>query len=418
MGVTGGGVASQLPRTRGLFVKSANRPALGARFRRKVMVSKIKAVLVTAAAVSTLALSMPAFGQDAAASEGDNDVDTPTLLAYLGLTAADGKNTVGEGAGGIEGHMLASVMAIKAADKVIEHVKGGKEPVVLLAGNEVFSLAEYYQADRQLKLLEDDTKRFMKQVAVTRCLMPGSLVAPFASLDSIKTITSTPLTEKADKFDFQVSDVLGAFRTSSSFSPVSVTLGTQLFKNAILSRNNAGVVWVNPGDISQPTGGDGFIDKFISLRNDLVPFADGKCDKTDEAIKKAATALLTRVDGLTASKEGAPSLLDKAAVAATILSTHKAIKVLRVDVDKAGGTLVNTSNIFTSLGVPGITMRGGMVVTYRLVDPITGSTDKAGIINCRVPKRLLKSITSKDIGLDAVTCSPPGVPTETEKARR
>jgi hypothetical protein len=379
---------------------------------------EMKAILA-AAAISAFALATPAFGQEAAATEGDDDVDTPTLLAYLGLTAADGKNTVGEGAGGIEGHMLASIMAIKAADDVIKSVQaGGSKTVVLLAGNETFSLAEYYQADRQLKLLEGDTKRFMQQVAVTRCLTPGSLVAPFASLDSIKTITSTPLTEKADKFDFQVSDVLGAFRTSTSFSPVSVTLGTQLFRNAILSRPDPGVVWVNPGDISQPTGGDGFIDKFISLRNDLVPFADGKCDKTDEAIKKAATALLTRVDGLTASKEGAPSLLDKAAVAATILSTHKAIKVLRVDVDKAGGTLVSTSNIFTTLGVPGITMRGGMVVTYRLTDPITGSTDKAGIIICRVPQRLLKSITSEDIGLDAVTCSPPGVPSEEEGTGR
>lgn len=380
------------------------------------MIKATKTSFVAALAGSALACSMPAFGQDMAGGDGGDDTETATLLAYLGLTAASGENTVGEGAGGIEGHMLAAAMAMKAAKLVVTQ-SAASGPVVLLNGTETLSLGDAYQARRQLAYLEDETLRFLRQVAQTRCRLPDSPLTPQAFTGEFESLKSFTESAEPKKFTFQPSDGLGLARTSSSFTPVSVTLGAQLFKNAILafppqtivvdqkdpSKNIEGT-WIIPSELSQPTGGNGLIDKFNSLRKTLVPYADGECDKVDEAIKKSAKTLLDRVDGLVASKEGAPSLLDRAAQAESILSAGKDLKVLRVDVDRAGGTLVNTSNVFTTLGFPGVTIRGGMVVTYRLTNPTNGQTLSSGIINCRVPKKLLKTITSKAIDLNAVTC--------------
>lgn len=299
--------------------------------------------------------------------------------------------------------MLAAAMAMKAAKLVTdEPMVSGR--VVLLNGSETLSLAEAYQARRQLDLLESDTNRLAMQVAVTRCLSPGTKVAPSAFFESTKSVLAVPLTQEPKKFDFQPSDFLGAFRTSSSFSPVAVTLGSQLFKNAILAQPAGTAKWVIPGDINQPTGGETLIKRFTGVRETLIPFADGKCDKIDEAIKKAAMTLLGRADGLAASKDGAPSLLDRAVQAESMLAGEGDLKVLRVDVDRAGGTLVNSSNIFTTLGLPGVTMRGGMVVSYRLTDPKDGKPKTSGLIICRVPQKLLKTITSKAIKPDDVTC--------------
>jgi hypothetical protein len=347
------------------------------------MIKATKTSFVAALAGSALAFSAPVFAQDTAGGDGGDDTETASLLAYLGLTAASGQNTVGEGAGGIEGHMLAAAMAMKAAKKIAEdgNLSG---PVILLNGAETLSLGETYQAQRQIEILESEKDRFARQLAPAGCPAPA---VKFFGLDEVQV---------------QPSDILGAFRTSSSFTPVSVNFGPQLFKNAMLAQKKAGLTWVIPGDVQQPTGGQGLAARFVRLREFWIPYADGKCD--NEAVKKAAATQLARVDGLAASKEGAPSLLDRAALAESILSAGTDLKVLRVDVDRAGGTLVNSSNVFTTLGFPGVTIRGGMVVTYRLTNPTNGQTLSSGIINCRVPKKLLKTITSKDIALDDMTC--------------
>lgn len=365
-------------------------------------------LILAATALFTVGLAAPANGQDSPAGDGGDDTETKTLLAYLGLTAAAGENTVGEGAGGIEGHMLAAAMASKAAGLILADTAIAGD-VVLLSGTETFSLGDSYQANRQLTLLESETRRFVTQVAGTRCILPGSKVAPQAVDPGTKSVTAIPLAQPEKKFDFQVSDALGAFRTSSSFSPVSVTLGPQLFKNVLLAKPKAGVTWVIPGDLNQPTGGEELLKTFTGVRESLIPFADGKCDGTDAAIKKEAATLLARADGLAASKEGAPSLLDRAVVARSMLSSgsgtpDKVLKVLRVDVDRAGGTLVSSSNVFTTLGIPGVTIRGGLVVTYRLTDPVNGQRHSAGTIICRVPQKLLKRITSEAIDPKSVTC--------------
>jgi hypothetical protein len=349
------------------------------------MINATKTSFVAALAGSALAFSMPAFGQDTAGGDGGDDTETATLLAYLGLTAASGQNTVGEGAGGIEGHMLAAAMAMEAAEKIVKDDKL-KGPVILLNGNETLSLGEFDQATRQIEFLESEKDRFAGQLGPTGCPVPA---VKFSGLGDAEA-------------QVKPSDLIGAFRTSSNFTPVSVTFGPQLFKNAMLAQKKDGLTWVIPGDVQQPTGGQELAARFVRLREFWMPYADGKCD--NEAVKKAAATQLARVDGLAASKDGAPSLLDRAALAESILSAGKDLKVLRVDVDRAGGTLVNSSNVFTTLGFPGVTIRGGLVVSYRLTNPTNGQALSSGIINCRVPKKRLQTITSKAIDLDDMTC--------------
>ena len=160
-----------------------------------------------------------------------------------------------------------------------------------------------------------------------------------------------------------------------------------------------------PAEIVQPSGGSALVDQLAANRALVGVYADGKCnglqnvdDESEKRIVAAAKAIQSRADGVTLSKEGAPSLLDRAIRAASIAEPDTPVRILRYEVDKSGGTVINSSNIWTSLGIPGVTIRGGLILSYRMMDPTTGRTDAAGLIVCRMPKRLLMSVTESDLG--------------------
>jgi hypothetical protein len=56
--------------------------------------------------------------------------------------------------------------------------------------------------------------------------------------------------------------------------------------------------------------------------------------------------------------------------------------ILRVHVDKAGGSLVNTKNIATTFGVDPLKVSGAVVASYIMTDPKTGFVTTAGILSC------------------------------------
>lgn len=327
------------------------------------------------------------------------ETDTPTLLAYLGLSAADGKTTVGDNAAAVEAHMLASAMAIKAASKIKERVKtaAGTSRVVLLVGDEKFSLAPYYQTLNAIASLNSDAQIFIDKARAAGC---GDVGGP-------------ALTQPTQRdFDFTASDIIGAFRTSTTLSAAPVTVGLELLKSAMAvpTTSQTGITWVSPADVMQPSGGQALRDDLGRARARIRPYSSGACDKVDKEISKAADALLAASNALTASKDAAPSLLEQASQLAGLIEDNRPIRVLKVDMAKAGGTLVNTSNIWTSIGFPGLTMRGGLVATYRLIDPVSGQTEAAGIVACRYPKRLLQTINARALETGKVACDevPPG----------
>ncbi len=112
--------------------------------------------------------------------------------------------------------------------------------------------------------------------------------------------------------------------------------------------------------------------------------------KTDQA--KAAVALADAYSKeLTTpgEKTGVSPLGSAVQASAALNRTTEADRVpyiLRVTVEKAGGTAITRGNIWYTLGFPGAaTVSSGLLTSYRLVDPSTGITHSAGFVRCVIP---------------------------------
>lgn len=67
-------------------------------------------------------------------------------------------------------------------------------------------------------------------------------------------------------------------------------------------------------------------------------------------------------------------------------------KIVRIWVNKAGGSLINTKNIVTMLGVDPVKVSGGMVVSYSMVNAATGSIESSGLLTCQTSLASLRKI--------------------------
>ena len=124
-------------------------------------------------------------------------------------------------------------------------------------------------------------------------------------------------------------------------------------------------------------------------------------DAADEAQEKAAAdeqdelkALLARYDSLT-TRLLTP---DKAGVAPLAFAARlqKLLQgdpyVLRVNTEKAGGTLLKRTNVVTAFGGESVFVSGGLVSSYQLTDPRTGEMIGAGVVTCRTTLTSLKRV--------------------------
>ena len=59
--------------------------------------------------------------------------------------------------------------------------------------------------------------------------------------------------------------------------------------------------------------------------------------------------------------------------------------ILHLQVERSGGTLLTSKNLWTALGAPAITLSGGTIVSYRLFERRTGRLATGGTIICRTP---------------------------------
>ena len=57
--------------------------------------------------------------------------------------------------------------------------------------------------------------------------------------------------------------------------------------------------------------------------------------------------------------------------------------ILTIKTEKAGGTLLKRTNLVTALGGETAFVSGGLVTSYRLVNPVDGRVLNAGVLVCR-----------------------------------
>lgn len=306
-----------------------------------------------------LQLSVPANAAD------DEDV---AILAALGLTAATGKTEVKDKGGELESYILSSYLLKSAATAIVKDVPAGQ--YALLAENDKYDLSKLAMVRTRILWLREKTDQ---ATAACRGIQRPSITEGVS--------TGFPSIAQA---------VTGALKTDTTLSGIEVSIADQMLLNAIAARS--------PGSFVVPAEATGFDPAGSALAASLFGIAKDLADLPNkekclaDADRKASyKALVDTVDAMLApGKDGAPSLLESALMVEALSAQN--LKVLRVKIIKAGGSVVNRSNIWTTLGANGLTISGGLIATYRVVDPTNGSISKSGTVVCRTAARSMQQI--------------------------
>ncbi|MCP5395804.1 MAG: hypothetical protein H6918_03565 [Sphingomonadaceae bacterium] len=300
------------------------------------------------------------------------DEEETTLLAGIGLTAASGKTELKEGAGDIEAHIVNAVLLKKAAGFLNTNVVGAPKKVILLAGDTTADFRHFALVDAQVKRVELGTSEL-----VGHCQRGTSI-----SLDDPSGLTLSGRNLVTAGFDM--------LKTDREISGVSIDVDTQMLSNLVLAQDTS--KFFLPGEAAF-AGADStsLLERIGVADKQLKSLAGSACVKKDP--NKAVYEKLTATTKALAApgKDGAPSAIEKA----DLLSPLSGIEdVLRVKVVKAGGTLINRNHVLTTIGIDGVTLSSGLVLTYRLSKRDTGKVEQSGVILCRTGGYKLRTINS------------------------
>jgi hypothetical protein len=85
-------------------------------------------------------------------------------------------------------------------------------------------------------------------------------------------------------------------------------------------------------------------------------------------------------------------------------------RVLRVAVEKGGGSILKRSNVWTALGAPAVGITGALVVSYSLTEPRSGQLLRSGYLVCRTALTNLRDVQNATVRRSqktrAQTCTP------------
>ncbi|MEM6858154.1 MAG: hypothetical protein AAF559_09805 [Pseudomonadota bacterium] len=361
-----------------------------------------RALLNIVFAASALASTAPVWAQDEGEDDSSGNDEVPALLAYLGLTAASGKDTAGDGAGSGEAFILTTILLEKAAG--LAHGELAENTTYLVAPDkDKLDLSSYSQTEGRIDRLANQLVRFAEdpEGLVQTCVRARASDPndKDMSLFNKERAELEDLAKTPADFKFKGSDFVGALAFDTSFKALALDLNTGLFVTALAgkaSKDKDVRIWSEVAKAPEETEAS---TKLEAIEGEIAAIDALQCtEKLPESDAKKFTTQIAKLKAAAASfrapgKEGAPSPLEAADRAAGALENQKTnLRVLRLSVDKAQGTLISNSSIWTSIGLPGTTVRSALVVSYRSVEPMTGKTDGVGIIACSYPMRVLQSV--------------------------
>jgi hypothetical protein len=345
------------------------------------------------------------------------DTEKTGLLAALGIEAAGGETTLGDNGGQIEGYLLASGTMNEAAETILGQIRAsyGDRPMLLLTREEAVNLnvgTVLSQRIHRLRIAAIEAAATCKAAAKQKA--GGGYKA---ALDSSGTETPDNGTKSGP--NLMGKDIAGLARTDQTIAGFDIALGERALINAIGAANRKG----KPldlrlvSDMVAAPADSPIVGLWNALESEvaaLEPCASiEKPAASMAAAVKGAAAVVARFGALktyalTPGDKGAPSPLEQAAALGDITTANP--RLLRVAVEKVGGTTVTRSNIFLKLGLPGaVVVSGGLVAGYRVVDPATGRLEASGTVLCAIPQKSFGKVPTYVLRGDQAT-APDGGP--------
>ena len=315
------------------------------------------------------------------------------------IAGAEGKTTPGTDAGKLEGQLLSSVAAQKAAADISSAVKKIEgDRIFVLAGDEAlnFDVLDSYNAKRRAVEIAIDAQASLCTIKPP----PGDDVKFFESI-----VAAAPVAAIGAAIDLAAR----LFRTDFAVSNLDISPDDVLLARSVAGKL-AGKTVIVPSLITAPSfsQGNAVYEGFVGLEarhatlvnciNKLSakpaskPPArkDPKKDSEAEAARKDAIAKLTAVSkrfddfvtAVTTANEKGIVEIAAAARQQQLRTSLQGASILRVHMHTTGGTLYTAKNFWTTFGAPIFHVTGGTAVSYVLADAATGTLKASGTLVC------------------------------------
>lgn len=312
-------------------------------------------------------------------------------LDLLGLkTDATGKTELKDKGGEFEGWLLSSRAIETAAaklDTTLSTVGADAAPLILLAGDEAFDLGLPETMRSRLEFLKEQSDSILANAQCKKTpSRPGVSAFPAPAV-----LTG-------------LGALVGAFRTDTTISGFAGPDDARMVIAALAAaRGNqrlATTNWIVPADLIGVPKPSSLIDSWRDVETSRTKIAAcrirlaGLGDKFKDDIA-TLDAQLANIDDFASKQIGASdgvSPLVRAAQIAAIADLKPAI--LRIYVEKAGGSILNRRNLWTALGFSAVGITGGAVIGWRVSDPIAGRLIAGGNFICRTQLTSMRAIQS------------------------
>jgi hypothetical protein len=366
---------------------------------------------ITLIAASTLALASQALAQDADPKPADAaqtkkepteeelikartaqiTAETAMIVAQsakvkakmeaLGLTPATGTTTLNPGAGQIEAQMLAVGSLNAAAVDIVRDLEGknGDHPIAALT-------------DKSHTLLLDGNQAI-------NLSLPEAIKADIKTLQSALRVTGVdpeclPAVDTRGRLPVAgalpiIGAVLSLLRTDTTISAITLTPSETQLMHAVATKLPGKAIILD--DLASPVFAGSDLSKAIDALDESITVAArrsallGCGDETNKAKAAVLNAAIAQAErfrtAITKSDDTDPSLLSTAIKFEAV--AKPGMKLLRLYTEALGGSMLKRSNVWTALGAPAVGLTSGLVISYRLSDPATGSVEKAGVLVCR-----------------------------------
>ncbi|HEX8514069.1 MAG TPA: hypothetical protein VF688_13300 [Allosphingosinicella sp.] len=304
----------------------------------------------------------------------------------LGLPSFEGKTVLNQGAGAIEALLLSSDAMEDAADRVAAGVFGLGHPgdFIVLAGDETIDMGLPQSLRIQMNLIQALFARATGGAPADRAFAAG--------LGGVGALTAG------------IGLVAGMLRSDKEITAVDLPgLTHRLFAAAVAARLRGRAIL--PGAAIGPLPEveeepDARTEKpllqvfgeLAQTREEARELAAAMADV--DPGKPALVAAIARYDAFFAS---ATSAGDKGVVPIALAARLDPMMsrrplVLRVYVEKAGGSLITIKNIKTYFGKDPLTVSAGLVASYMVTDPRTGRLLTSEILTCRTAVATLEEV--------------------------
>ncbi|WP_374471512.1 hypothetical protein [Phenylobacterium sp.] len=370
--------------------------------------SAARRVVATASALAiALGAVAPAFAQDAGeqaavertkAQTEQTKAETDRIKAEtdkakaqmdaLGLSPAKGETTLGEGAGKMEAYMLSGAAMNTAARMIAAQATG---PTIVVGGEEAVDLSLPETLHTQMEAVTEEARTLVAMACAK---------GPAPNRDNrLKMLT--PGTMAA------IGAVVSALKVDTEIRGIEIdTASDRAFVNAVASYMQDAVVLseaVLPANFRGSTVSKDW--RELRSARDEVTACHARlvqADKKDAAAKVATSVgqIDAFMTALTKAEAGGSPFVRAAILEQAV---KPGVRVLRVASEYTGGSLVQRTNLWTMFGATGVSLTGGLVASYRLVDPTTGRVARSGLLICRTAHTNLTKVQNGDVGAGSCT---------------